>query len=308
MKQKEAIITVGVAGSGKSTFAREWTWEKEHFRREINRDTFRKQLMEVDGRSFSWDKWKWSREKEVTALADEAIKKAAADNVDVIISDTHLSTKHREHIISLLKSLGFVVEIKEFPISIEEAWKRDARRENGVGHSVIAEQYKKWLAYKGRKTYVADESKPKCILVDVDGTLAHMHGKRGAFEWDKVGVDDVDEAVRMIVNMSFANCNVTNNWNPDKHITVIVLSGRDGVSEPETIKWLNENWVMYHKLIMRAPNDMRKDTVVKEEIFWRDIADNYYVQFVIDDRPSVARMWRELGLKVFQVGDPHIEF
>ncbi len=53
---------------------------------------------------------------------------------------------------------------------------------------------------------------------------------------------------------------------------------------------------------------MRKDTIVKEEIFWRDIADNYNVQFVIDDRPSVARMWRELGLKVFQVGDPHIEF
>ena len=61
-------------------------------------------------------------------------------------------------------------------------------------------------------------------------------------------------------------------------------------------------------LFMRAPGDMRKDTIVKEEIFWRDIADNFNVQFVVDDRPSVCRMWRELGLKVLQVGNPHIEF
>jgi predicted kinase len=305
---KEAVITIGISASGKSTYAREWLEKAWGSRVEINRDMFRKQLMEADGRSFSWAKWKWSREKEVDVLVNAAIEDAALANWDIICSDLNLSEGRRGALVAKLEGLGYTVETKEFPIMLEEAWKRDAARENGVGHSVIAEQYQKWLAYKGRKTYVADTTKPKCILVDVDGTLAHMHGKRGAFEWDKVGVDDVDEAVRTIVNMSFANSNATNNWNPDKHITVIVLSGRDGVSEPETVKWLQQNQVMYHKLIMRTPNDMRKDTIVKEEIFWRDIADNYNVQFVIDDRPSVARMWRELGLKVFQVGNPHVEF
>ena len=35
----------------------------------------------------------------------------------------------------------------------------------------------------------------------------------------------------------------------------------------------------------------------------------FNILYCIDDRPSVARMWRyELGLKVIQVGDPHQEF
>jgi hypothetical protein len=29
---------------------------------------------------------------------------------------------------------------------------------------------------------------------------------------------------------------------------------------------------------------------------------------VIDDRPKVCRMWRSLGLSVFQVGNPDYEF
>jgi predicted kinase len=305
---KKAVITIGISASGKSTHAREWVEAKWGSRMEINRDMFRKQLMEADGRSFSWAKWNWKREKEVDALVNQAILTAAALKQDIICSDLNLSEGRRTALVAKLEGLGYEVEIKEFPITLEEAWKRDTAREHGVGQSVIAEQYQKWLAYKGRKVYVANKSKPTCILVDVDGTLAHMNGKRGAFDWGKVGVDDCDDAVRTIVNMSFANSNATNNWNPDKHITVIILSGRDGVCEPETVQWLKENRVMYHKLIMRAPNDMRKDTIVKEEIFWRDIADNYNVQFVIDDRPSVARMWRELGLKVFQVGNPHVEF
>lgn len=53
---------------------------------------------------------------------------------------------------------------------------------------------------------------------------------------------------------------------------------------------------------------MRKDTIIKEELFWKPIADNYNVQFVLDDRLSVCRMWRDLGIKVLQVGNPHIEF
>lgn len=176
-------------------------------------------------------------------------------------------------------------------------WKREKE--------VTANQYKQWLDYIGRKKYVPDASKPRCILVDIDGTLAHMNGKRGAFEWDKVGLDDVDEMVRaVVVSLSLSNRDFAMN----EKINVIVLSGRDGVCEPLTKQWLAIKAIPHDRLIMRAPGDMRKDTVVKEEIFWRDIADNYNVMFAIDDRPSVCRMWREIGLKTFQVGDPHVEF
>ena len=309
----KAIITIGISASGKSTHAREWVTAGTKYlgdtkssgapiynftRTEINRDNFRKQLMIADGRFFSWAKWNWKREKEVDVLVNSAIVSASEAGKDIICSDTNLSESRRAALITKLEGLGYEVEIKEFPITLEEAWKRDAAREDGVGHSVIAEQYEKWLAYKGRKVYEPKKHLPKCILVDVDGTLAHMNGKRGAFEWDKVGVDDVDEQVRMLVNL-FGKVNGNH---------VIVLSGRDGCSQMLTERWLSANGIEYDSIFMRAANDMRKDTIVKEEIFWRDIADKYYVQFVVDDRPSVARMWRELGVKVFQVGNPHIEF
>lgn len=294
----KAIVSVGISASGKSTDAMKWAIVNPAQRIEINRDEIRKKLVEADGNTFSWDKWNWKREGEVTKIADKKLAIAVEEKNDVYFSDTNLNAKYRVPLIKKLESLGYEVEIREFPISIEEAWKRDASRRNGVGHSVIAKQYEEWLNYIGRKRYVADVTKPKCILVDIDGTLAHMNGKRGAFEWDKVGLDDVDVPVRAIVNMFIATDSAK----------VIVLSGRDGVCQPGTKKWLEDNGILFEYLIMRAPGDMRKDTIVKEEIFWCYIADNYNVQFVIDDRPSVCRMWRELGLKVFQVGDPHVEF
>lgn len=295
----KAIVTVGVSASGKSTFARKWTSESPSTRVEINRDYVRADIMKSDGKEFSWSKWNWKREKDVTAICNKDIATCASKGIDIIISDTNLNDHFRTNLVNLLESHGYDVEIMDFPVSIEDAWSRDAARVNGVGHSVIAKQYQDWLVYTGRKVYTPNTSKLSCILVDIDGTLAHMNGKRGAFDWDKVDLDDVDEQVKLIVGYyrdSF----------PRKH--VILLSGRDGSSRQLTEKWLEDNEIGYDDLFMREVGDMRKDTVVKEELFWNYIADYYNVQFVIDDRPSVCRMWRSLGLKVFQVGNPHIEF
>ena len=294
---KKAIITIGISASGKSTYAHQWVLESPNTRQEINRDSIRKFLTEKDGREWKWKTWSWKREDEVTKEVNKQIHQAAKNSQDIILSDLNLNESKRKALVAQLKSLNYEVEFKEFPVAIEVAWERDAARENGVGHSVIATQYENWLKHIGRQKYVPDLSKPKCILVDVDGTLAHMNGKRGAFDWDKVHVDDPDEAVISLVN-AFVN----------QGVKVIVLSGRDGVCEEGTRDWLLEHGIGASALFMRAPGDMRKDTIVKEEIFWRDIADNFNVQFVVDDRPSVCRMWRELGLKVLQVGNPHIEF
>lgn len=300
MNQKIAVICVGISASGKSTFAEEWMAAAPN-RVRIERDAVRKAMVEAKGKKFTWKKWNWKLEGAVTAEINELIHQAAKNSQDIIISDTNLQASKRKALIARLEQFGYEVKLREFPVTIEEAWARDAARENGVGHSVIAEQYEKWLKNSGRKKYVPDLSKPKCILVDVDGTLAHMNGKRGPFDWDNVGVDDIDIQVRSIVNMFSSQTG--------RDFThVIVLSGRDGVCQPQTTEWLGVNDVKYDELIMRAPGDGRKDTIVKEEIFWRDIADNYNVLFAIDDRPSVARMWREIGVKVFQVGNPHIEF
>lgn len=308
-----AIITVGISCSGKSTFANKWVLEGDNMI--ICRDSIRAYLMLEDGHPFSYDKWNWKREKEVTRIANEMIASCSGAGRGIIIADTNLNHDRRLDLIKRLEYYRYDVEIKEFPIDIETAWKRDAARANGVGHSVIAKQYESLLTYLRSKVhetntdnpidfpvnvprvYIPDTTKPKCILVDVDGTASHFDGKRTAFEWDKVGNDTPDDAVRMIVNMASS-----------AGINVIFLSGRDGICKADTHAWLIKHNFSHDHLFMRKEGDMRKDTIVKEEIFWRDIADNYNVLFCVDDRPSVVRLWMTIGLKVFAVGNQHIEF
>ena len=48
---------------------------------------------------------------------------------------------------------------------------------------------------------------------------------------------------------------------------------------------------------------MRKDSVVKQEMFMAHIAMKYNVLYVLDDRNQVVQLWRSLGLKCLQVAD-----
>ena len=289
----KAIITIGVSASGKSTWAKEYALKNKNTII-TNRDDLRFSLTGAA----SWKEYKFDKkiEKTITELQQAVIRQALFNKSDIIIADTNLNPLYRSQLHDLLSTLGFEVEIKEFPIALEEAWKRDAARTNGVGKDVIYKQYQQWLEYKGRRTYVPNTSLPKAILVDVDGTLAKM-GDRGAFEWKKVGVDTIRPIILQMVKAF------------EKTHKVIVLSGRDSVCRSETIDWLLDTGLKFDLLYMREQNDMRKDTVIKEEIFWEHIADNYNVEAVFDDRPVVVRMWHELKIpNVIAVADQNGEF
>jgi hypothetical protein len=79
-----------------------------------------------------------------------------------------------------------------------------------------------------------------------------------------------------------------------------------------TRQWLSENvgdWTDSRMLLMRPQGDMRKDTLVKKEIYHKYIEGRYNIDYVIDDRDQVIRMWEfELGLDVIKVGKIHNEF
>jgi hypothetical protein len=54
---------------------------------------------------------------------------------------------------------------------------------------------------------------------------------------------------------------------------------------------------------MRPAGDSRRDAIVKQEIFDTEVRDRWRVVGVFDDRRQVVRMWRALGLTVFQVAE-----
>lgn len=289
----KAYICCGISASGKTTWAKEQAKKTKAI---IScRDDMRFALTGCSG----WADYKFNKDIEsiVTNQQSNLATVASIFKKDLIVADTNLDQSRREALVYKLKELGFEVVIKEFPITLEEAWKRDSLRGNGVGRDVIYKQYQQWLKYIGRRQYVPDESLPKAAMFDIDGTLAHMNG-RGPFEWDNVGSDTLDKHVAQMVDAY-----------REAGYKIIILSGRDGSCKESTIKWLTDNEVWYSEFFMREAGDCRKDTTTKEEIFWTDVAQKYNVQVVVDDRPCVVRMWQELNIpKVIAVGNQSIEF
>lgn len=286
----KAIITVGISASGKTTWAREYCKNNSNWVN-INRDDIREMLF---GKDYKFSK---KREQEVTEKQRQDILTWESNGANVIISDTNLNKERTKQLVKFLEDLGYEVEIKEFPIELQDAIKRDLKRENSVGYEVIHRQWKQWLEYTGRKTYTQDEYKPIAILFDIDGTLANMSGVRGPFDWDKV---IHDKPIDVIVDMARGYSN--------EGYEIVCMSGRDECCESDTRKWLANHMWCYDRLFMRAVGDTRKDSIVKEELFWENVAPYYNVCAVVDDRPQVCRMWRDLGLKVIQVADPYKEF
>ena len=292
------ILTVGISASGKTTWAEEQQRQQKRLFN-INRDKIRFDIVQP-GSNWSTYKHNKKNESKVTELEFTAAITAVDCGADIIISNTNLNPKTRKFWKKFAEESGYEFEIKEFPITLEEAIKRDNLRQNGVGEQVIRKQYQQWLEYIGRKTYVPNEELPKCIIVDIDGTVAEMNGRK-PFEWDKVDTDLPRQFVIDIVT-GYAN----------KHnCSIVFLSGRDGCCYDKTRDWLDKyigndvQWI----LSMRAEKDNRKDSIVKEEIFWNIVAPNYNVLGVFDDRPQVLQMWHELKLpNVICVGNPFISF
>lgn len=137
------------------------------------------------------------------------------------------------------------------------------------------------------------------VICDIDGTIALMRdeipGRRGPFDWHRVKEDDPNGP---IIDLLWILRN--------QGLGVIFVSGRMEAARQGTLEWLDRyvigmDEVSNFPLFMRADGDFRKDTVVKEEIYRREIEGKYDIAYVLDDRDSVVAMWRSLGLTVLQV-------
>lgn len=135
----------------------------------------------------------------------------------------------------------------------------------------------------------------KAIICDLDGTLCLLNGRS---PYDASTCEN-DEANRPVLELIGA-------YNYHMRYTTIFVSGRMDKYREQTEKWLNRNVVGYSNrmpLFMRKTDDYRKDFEVKEEIYHLEIEGIYDVQFVLDDRDQVVKMWRGLGLTCFQVAE-----
>lgn len=221
----------------------------------------------------------------------------------IYIDNTNLSTRTIRSFYDLATKYGATFEVDDrfLDADVDECIARDAQRDKPVGEAVIrkmareAERLKPWLP-----PYVAPNVTPyindidrdeKCVIVDIDGTLAHMTG-RNPYDYHRVIEDAVDPAVLEVVKLL------------DADNRIVIMSGRDDDSMDVTVEWLKLHGVPYDEIHMRRTGDNRPDWIVKHELFQEFVADKYDVLLVLDDRNQVIDLWRnKLALPTWQVAE-----
>lgn len=144
------------------------------------------------------------------------------------------------------------------------------------------------------------EKKP-AIICDLDGTLCNVEWRRKLVTGEEKDYD--------LFNSRCVD-DLPNEWCLEllerfRHThDIIFVSGRDSKFAEKTVNWLNGYINDYtYELYMRPLKDYRPDEVIKKEIYENIIEPKYDVQFVIDDRTKVVKMWRSIGLVCLQCAD-----
>jgi predicted kinase len=319
-------ITRGLPASGKSTWAREQLRQVALRAARINRDDLRRTMH--DG--FSGAGW---AERQVTIAQHAAIAALLRSGVDVICDDTNLRSRVVRDLVDLAADCHAEFVVEDFTdVPVDVCVERDRLRDpaDRVGEEVIRDMHQRYLADRpsplpvpvstrrspgsvpgsappSRSTpvgiadaqmarspqiYRPTAGLPEAILVDIDGTVALLDG-RDPYDMRRVGDDQPNPAVITAVRAMHAFGH-----------QIVYCTGRTDYARTATEAWLKRHVdVHYEALFMRRTGDTRRDSVVKAEIFEREIRHRFQITGVFDDRAQVVRMWRALGLTVFQVAE-----
>ena len=137
------ILTRGIQGSGKSTWAKKWVEEDPAHRVCWNNDDFRRMLGPY---------WVPEIENFIYTMMYDFLNKAMLFGYDIVIDNMNLNPKYYEFVKRIIEDFNYMVteseqytlEFKDFvDISLEECIERDSKRENPIGADIITSTYNK---------------------------------------------------------------------------------------------------------------------------------------------------------------------
>ncbi|MER5754400.1 AAA family ATPase [Streptomyces sp. NPDC002088] len=279
-------MTKGLPGSGKSTWAKKTVAAAQPGTMvRVNKDDLRGMLHD--------NVQKGPNERRTVKARDFLVAGFLGQGVSVIVDDTNLNPVHERRLRALAETYGAEFKIADHTaVPLHTCIRQDLKRDRSVGEQVIRGMYDQYLRPAPEEPPAYVDGLPNVVLVDLDGTVAKM-ADRSPFEWDRVGEDAPHDDVIDLVNTLH-----------DAGAVIVFVSGRDGSAYDQTREWLARyvgEWTREALLLMRPAGDMRKDSIVKGEIYERDIQGQYNVWLVLDDRDQVVQMWRQRGLRVLQV-------
>lgn len=308
----KVFLTCGIPGSGKSTWAKqEVSKDPDNYLR-ISNDDIRAM---ANGSSYSPE-----YEKMIGNIRNFLIKEGIKNNKNIIVDNLNLNSRHWDSICKMAKESNKDIQVmeKHFYVELDEAISRDSKREGKakVGEEVI----KKWWKESGkasfkyykprveifRKNYnisdnwvpmEQDRSKTKAVIFDNDGTISLLNGRN---PYDASTCDEdmphthVIECMKLYYNAGYK---------------ILFVSGREEKDREPTERFYQKHFPeVKYELYMRPTGDMRKDVLIKEEIFNNYIKDKYFIAGWFDDRLQVSKWVYNSGLPLFRVNNPEATF
>lgn len=138
----------------------------------------------------------------------------------------------------------------------------------------------------------------KAIVCDIDGTLANVehrvsHVQKEPKDWKSFNAGIADDELNIW-------CSEILKTMKNEGYDIVLLTGRAESELEVTKKWLEKHSIIYDGLFMRKSKDRREDSDVKKDIYINEIEPKWSVLFVLEDRLSVVKMWREIGVTCLQ--------
>lgn len=292
---KKIILTRGIQGSGKSTWAKAWVAEDPEHRIRINND---------DLRNMFGVYWVPSREDVVSHAKQTIVTYAMGKQYDIVVDNMNLNPKEVQYWTNVVNYYNgytktgerYEIEFKDFFIPLEECIRRDSARTNPIGEKVIRDtwkRYKHFIQTSEVEKYVNnlrlwDSGKPMCVVIDMDSTVCFNTSKRPWFGdgSTEAMIDDVPNygVVELIKAQEYP---------------VVVCTGRNKDQHKVTREWLANQGIHPIAYYMRENGDYRKGVEVKAELM-NQILDEYNVLVVFEDCEPIVQKYREMGLTVLQ--------
>ena len=287
------ILMVGPPGSGKSTGA------QEYLEAHGNRDDLVRVSQDDQGKQGHMG----------------VFEEALAARKDILVDRMGFDKNQRNRYLDPAKKAGYDTRIVVLHVPMETCLERCKSRAN---HPTIKtdEDAENAVTFFFRKyerveSEEADEvirtgwvgaDAVKCVVSDLDGTLANVDHRRHYVRrekplkpnwvmfFEKMIDDPVNEWCRILLESM------------KETYPIVYATGRPGDYKEHTELWLQENRLRYpgSSLFTRLAKDHRKDDVVKEIILEFEIKTRYDILFVVDDRQQVVDMWRKHGYIVLQ--------
>ena len=309
---KEIILALGISGSGKTYWSKQWAEEDPEHRIRLNYDDIRCML----GKYWVPDK----REQLVKDTFTYALNQAMYMGYNIVIDNmSNLNPKHQKEYEKLIEEhnsfsatpYSYKLTYKLFDTPVEICIERDSKRPIPIGEKVIRQQWRQYrtaiiqtsISNMLQNQVIQDESLPHCIIVDMDATLCFNTNGRPFWgtEADIRVVEDLPNMPVVGLVKHYKSAPYGTNYDSyEQNHQVIIITGRSESARKGTEMWLKKYNVPYDKLLMRPNGDFTKGDELKQILYENEVKGEYYVDFVIEDSTKVVKMYRDLGLTVLQ--------